>query len=383
MPIKSIVIDDEPFKHKNIGSTLKNIPKLDILSEFTSPYEGLVEVLDTLPDVVFLETEMKELNGIELANIIKLKKPEIQIVYITKNESYALDAYKIGVLDYLLKPVKTARLNITLARLNKHTSISIKDYKKTIGTFGELHFKDTDNSIITNVRWRTRKTEELFAYLLHNQNRSVQTEFLVEMLWPHVDFEKGMTLLYSAIYQIRKKMKKINFDIKIVNKNNSYMLKLNDVHLDILDWELEMDILPTLSKDTLHEHLQIIKMYKGDYLGKNYYTWAEERKNILNHIGWNHFDQVMTYLISIDKHLEAIRLLNIVKEISSDYEKIYFNLMKLYSLINDRKGVKRYYKKLNSILRKEFTVSPSSETIDWYNSWLKGNENLDFMDIEN
>lgn len=382
MTIKAIVIDDEFLMEQNIATILENEEKLEIIESFTSPYEGLVEILEVIPDVVILEIEMNEMNGIKIAEIIKHNYPHIQIVFITKSKSHAIQAYEVNATDYLLKPVEKERINITIKRLKKNLLVNEVQYTEMIGMFRGLYFRDSNNELITSVRWRTKKTEELFAYLLYKHDKSVSTDLLIDMLWPHVDSIQGITLLYSAIYQIRQKTKKINFGVEVVSKNNTYMLKLNNIQFDVQIWENAMDHLPNLTLNTLHEHLQVIKMYKGDFLLKNNYSWAEEERIMLNTIWWYHVQGVIDHLIFHEKHMEAIRLLNHVKKVSTDYDKIYFNLMKLYALINDSERVEHYYNKLKRLLLTEFSINPPIETVDWYDSWLKVNKGLDLMDAE-
>lgn len=370
MKIKAIIIDDEPVRNKNIATILKKYEHLEVISVFESPYEGLIDVLDSVPDVLFLDVEMEEMNGIQLTKIVNQKYPDINIVFITESEKYAVQAFEINAVDYLLKPVKEARLLETISRLEWKLLRTKVQYNKVVGSLGGLYFRDENHTLLPNVKWRTKKTEELFAYLLHNHTKEVRTDVIIDLLWPHVDTEQGIALLYSSVYQMRRSLKQINFKMQIENNNNTYCLKLNGITYDIHNWEAAMDQLPELTLDTIYDHLQVIKMYKGNYLERHDYVWAEEKRKVLNDIWWHHIDRVVNFLNDNTRYMEAIRILLYVKDISYDCEKGYFYLMKLYAKVKDNGNVKKQYLLLKNMLLTEFDAVPTTATQTWYKAWL-------------
>lgn len=368
-----MIIDDEAVESNNIATMLKESEHLKIISVFESPYEGLVEVLDCIPDVLFLDVEMSEMNGMQLSEIVKRKYPEIDIVFITESEKYAVQAFDIQAVDYLLKPVEETRLLETISRLeSKKLRVKVRK-NRVVGSLGGLYFRDENHTLLANVKWRTKKTEELFAYLLHNHTKEVRTDVIIDLLWPHVDAEQGIALLYSSIYQVRRSLKQINFKMPIENNNNTYCLKLNGTTYDIHNWEAAMDQLPELTIDTIYDHLQVIKMYKGNYLEKHDYAWAEEERKVLNDIWWHHIEGVVNFLDDNTRYMEAIRILLYVKDISYGCEKGYFYLMKLYAKMNDKVNVEKQYQLLKNMLLTELDAVPTTAIQIWYETWLVEN----------
>ena len=100
--LRCCIIDDEPLAQELIKSYVNKTPFLDLVNTFSSASMAVKTILEGHIDLVFLDIQMSELNGIEFAKIIP---PSCRIVFITAFEQYALDGFKANALDYLLKPV--------------------------------------------------------------------------------------------------------------------------------------------------------------------------------------------------------------------------------------------------------------------------------------
>ena len=117
--IKAIIIDDEPSAVEVIKLMLqKKCPAdVQVVATSNSPMEGkkLIDLLQ--PDLVFLDIEMPGLSGIELANQINL--PNTKVIFITAYDAYAINAFKVNAIDYLLKPVDGAELVQAIHKVKK------------------------------------------------------------------------------------------------------------------------------------------------------------------------------------------------------------------------------------------------------------------------
>lgn len=101
MILSCFIIDDEPLALGLIEGYVNKIPFLKLTGKFHSAVEATQAVRETPPDVVFLDIQMAELNGMEFAKIV----PEhSRIIFTTAFQQYALESYKVNALDYLLKP---------------------------------------------------------------------------------------------------------------------------------------------------------------------------------------------------------------------------------------------------------------------------------------
>ena len=111
--LRCCIIDDEPLAQELIKSYVDQTPFLELVNTFPSASTAVKTIIEDKIDLVFLDIQMSELNGIEFARVIP---PTCKIIFITAFEQYALEAFKANALDYLLKPVNYSEF---LASANK------------------------------------------------------------------------------------------------------------------------------------------------------------------------------------------------------------------------------------------------------------------------
>lgn len=100
--LRCCVIDDEPLANQLITGYVNRTPMLELAGSFTSAQDAVKTVLDGEVDLVFLDIQMPQLNGLEFAKIIP---SGCRIVFTTAFDQYAVQGFKVNALDYLLKPV--------------------------------------------------------------------------------------------------------------------------------------------------------------------------------------------------------------------------------------------------------------------------------------
>lgn len=100
--LKCCVVDDEPLARGLICSFVEKTPFLQLVQSFASASEAIKCIIEQDVDLLFLDIQMPELNGIEFAKIIP---PHCRIIFVTAFEKYAIDGFRNNAIDYLLKPV--------------------------------------------------------------------------------------------------------------------------------------------------------------------------------------------------------------------------------------------------------------------------------------
>ena len=113
MALSCIIVDDEPLAVKLLESFVTKTPDLDLLGSYTDSVEALHAVKEQKPNLLFLDIQMPDLNGMELAHMI----PEgTKVIFTTAFKEYAFESYEVSALDFLLKPI---RYNKFLAAIDK------------------------------------------------------------------------------------------------------------------------------------------------------------------------------------------------------------------------------------------------------------------------
>lgn len=117
MPIKCILVDDEPLALEEIQYMLETIPDIEIIGKGRNGPEAILLVQELEPDLMFLDVQMPGLDGFEVVEqLIKMDNLP-QVVFVTAFDQYAVKAFEVNVVDYLLKPVEKNRLEKALQRV--------------------------------------------------------------------------------------------------------------------------------------------------------------------------------------------------------------------------------------------------------------------------
>ena len=121
--IKTILIDDEIHCLRTLEYDLKkHCPEISILTSCASAQEGLESIREQKPDLVFLDIEMPRMNAFELLE--KLDQIDFDIIFTTAYDQYALNAFKVNAVDYLLKPINSDELIKAVDKIRERRKVS-------------------------------------------------------------------------------------------------------------------------------------------------------------------------------------------------------------------------------------------------------------------
>jgi two-component system LytT family response regulator len=116
MAMRAFLVDDEALALKRLSRMLGATGRVEIVGSGTDPVEALAAVLSAKPDVLFLDIEMPGMTGFEM--LAKLD-PQPVIVFTTAYDRYALQAFGVNSIDYLLKPIEQAQLDRALDKIER------------------------------------------------------------------------------------------------------------------------------------------------------------------------------------------------------------------------------------------------------------------------
>lgn len=374
--MRAILVDDELSALIYLERALLKVSSVNIIGKYINPHDAIVKALHDKPDIIFLDIEMPGISGIEVAETIQRSLPEVRIVFTTAFDEYAIKAFELNAVDYILKPIRHDRLKKTLGRISvsdkKEETLNPSEKTPMVCAFQALSFAiDGDVNEELHVRWRTSKVRGIFAFLLQHRGVSIRKDTLLDQFWPNLEIEKGYTQLYSAVYQIRKTLSASNVDIRIINLENGYKLEMNGVKLDVEEWETGITEIRHVNSKTLPMHQHLLTLYRGDYLANEEYVWAESERERLKIIWIKHISTVAEYFASISQFNEAISLYLRLQMAHPYTEESYFNLMQLYNKIGDIHSVEQQYGYLKKMLLEQFDIEPRQMIQDWYKNWNK------------
>ncbi|MBS2772054.1 response regulator [Anoxybacillus rupiensis] len=379
--MRVILVDDEPLILDRFAKLITGNEGIQLVGKFSDPRQAFEAIVQKQPDVVFLDVEMPELNGIEMAEKIQAVLPRTKVVFVTAYREYAVEAFELNAVDYLVKPVQRERLNETIRRLKKEMVVKQTFHSLNqdvmVCCFQSLRFKQTHKpSRFLDVHWRTAKAKELFSFLIHHRHTPVHKEAIIDQLWPDTDYEKSVAQLYSTVYQIRQALKKAGIHITIASFNHSYKLDLNGIRLDVDEWERRINEQPIMTEATLDHHREILDLYGGDYLAESGYLWAESERERLRALWLHHIRKVTDFLLAKKDYIGAIALCHRIQDYYPFMEDSYFELMQLYNKLGDRKAVIQQYMNLKQMLKEEYEMDPPATIKTWYHIWKEDNDPL-------
>ena len=154
-PIRTIIVDDEPLARENLMLRLRDFADCEVVAECGGGHETLQAIKEHQPDVLFLDIQMPDLDGFEVVDRIPADQMPV-IVFVTAYDQYALEAFKVHALDYLLKPFSAKRFETAWAHAREQVLHVRKNRNRPHPYTGRLVVK-TDGRIsflkVDNIDW--------------------------------------------------------------------------------------------------------------------------------------------------------------------------------------------------------------------------------------
>ncbi|MGJ8682643.1 LytR/AlgR family response regulator transcription factor [Paraglaciecola sp.] len=128
MKISTVIVDDEPLARKGLSLRLAEFESIELVGECKNGLEAVSLIPQIRPDLVFLDIQMPGLNGFQvLSKLRELKQPIPMVVFVTAFDSYAIKAFEVHALDYILKPVDEVRLKEAIDKVLANLAIKQQD----------------------------------------------------------------------------------------------------------------------------------------------------------------------------------------------------------------------------------------------------------------
>ncbi len=210
--ITALIIDDEKLARDIVKKYLQQNEKIKLIGECSNGFEGIKSINEQKPDLVFLDIQMPKITGFEMLELLD-EKPEI--IFTTAFDQYAIKAFEVNAIDYLLKPFSLERFNDAVNKVSDKIGNKQEDksnYDNLITKVNELH--DSLNRIVV-------KTNQKIVIIP------------VEKI-SHIEAQDDYVMIYSELGKFLKQ-KTMKFYEKHLDQNEfirvhrSYIVNINEV----------------------------------------------------------------------------------------------------------------------------------------------------------
>lgn len=273
--IHTIVVDDEWYSLTEICDLAEKTGVMTVEGRFENGADALREAGRIHPQAAFIDIEMPEMDGLTLAEKLLENDPDMKIVFITGWNKYAVAAFELNALDYIMKPVNRARFEKMVQRLQTELSDREPDGKAapSISCFGKFEVLQNGAPVV----WQRTKAEELFALLVLNANAYIGKDVILENLWPYYGRAKSLPILQTSVCKIRNVLSECREWVSLTYADGSYGL--------LLDPEVTCDYLTV--KDAVHQFREedrrtyqavedACTVFQKGLLPKSSYSWSRD-----------------------------------------------------------------------------------------------------------
>lgn len=224
MNIKAIIIDDEPLSVAELQLMLQQYNGIEVVATATRSSEALEKISMYKPDLLFLDINMPERNGFQLLEALD-EAPEV--IFVTAYDEFAVKAFEVNALDYLLKPVNKDRLSEAIqkiiakqsqvhAKLGADKRIFIKDgeqcffivlkeiiYLESAGNYVKVFFKDKKPLLHRSMNYMEERLPDSIFFRASRQHM-INTEF-IQNIEPFLNNTLRVTMNNGAVIDISQR----------------------------------------------------------------------------------------------------------------------------------------------------------------------------------
>lgn len=222
-------VDDERHVLERFERMVSKLTEVQLCGLFESGEQFLVYLRENSLDAVFLDIEMPGINGLQLSEQIQKLNETIEIIFITAFNQYAVEAFEVEAMDYIIKPLTEERLGKTIRRLLKTDRTAVSSGKPFIQCFGEFEVFLNGEAL----SWKNTKAKEVLAFLVHKSGVPVGWEKIAAAVWPDFNAEKAQTNFHTTTYLLRKRLAEAGLTQIIESVRGNYRILPDKVDCDV------------------------------------------------------------------------------------------------------------------------------------------------------
>ena len=175
--LRAMIVDDEAPARSELRFLLDELGQTDVVAEAASVREAIEKLKEYPIDVIFLDINMPEATGLKLAEALQHLKYPPAVVFVTAYSEFALDAFKVNAVDYLVKPVETDRLAQAIARVRESVTLHMQAQKSE-----RISVEKGGKKILISIdKIRFVMARDDYAYLQTDTDRYFSTVSLAQL----------------------------------------------------------------------------------------------------------------------------------------------------------------------------------------------------------
>ncbi|WP_156926711.1 response regulator [Cohnella panacarvi] len=360
--------------HLILRKMLAKLPGIQVAGAFRDA-ESALAYLRVNPEIglVFADISMQGENGLMFAAKLEALELPVQVVFVTSHKEFALEAYDLTVLDYLVKPVSQERLARTVQRALTYYQAK-KSAQEANAAPTEFVVTALGDMTVSNgtsrIKWISRKCTELFAYLLlYRGKRIPRSRLLADIFGDSEQSAGAVNYLNTTVYQLRKSLESLGVQGAIRSENDGYALDWKEPVIDFADFEREVEALPNIDASNIDRAIQTERRYTGELFGDKAYVWATSETERYAGL-YASFAQrlALAHLRQGDPGAASKLLLKLNQHDPFD-ESVVRQLIAIRNQQGDRKGMSDLYRDYVKLLDQELGIRPSEELTRCYESF--------------
>ena len=356
---KAIVVDDEELSVRRLKRLLLESGEVDSCHTFLNPAEAYDFAKANPIDVAFLDISMPDMSGMTLSRQLLELDDSIQVVFATGFENYAVEAFEVNALDYLLKPVSAERLQQTIGKIrrqNVRKTASAPVIEVQLFNGLQLFNRSPEQE---SIKLRSPKTEELFVYLVCKG--PVSRDQIIDALWNGLDPNKATKNLNTNIYYIRKALGDYNLGHVLLTGKTEIRLDANYMHCDLYEFERLLRMVridPERNTDLLR---QAEVLYTGELLKGKTYDWISEDSRRLERLYTELLETAAKKCLQRGERREALHYYSELVKRDSLRDDIHVEIIRLYLELGRMHEAMLQYRQLEEILLQELGTAPDPQ----------------------
>lgn len=249
-----IAVDDERLALKALTAAIKEAVPGSEVKEFLYAEDALEYAEENPVDVAFLDVEMADISGVELARRLKNNNPDVNIIFATGFGEYRDSAFELHASGYLTKPITAEKVKKELSELRR--PVLADESRVRIQTFGNFQVFVDEKPLV----FSRKKTKELLAFLVDRHGAFVTTEQIAATLWENESYDaKLKNNVTATVSQLRALLREAGAEDILIKSRNNLALDVNKVKCDAYDLEKMKPM--------------AVNAYLGEYMSE--YSWAE------------------------------------------------------------------------------------------------------------